>query len=187
MKKNFKLFLAAAIFGSVALTSCSKDNEESNDEELITTVALSFTPVGGGTTNTFQFRDVDGPGGNPPVIDEIVLSPGMAYNMSVRGLNESVTPTEDITIEINNESTSHRFYHLPSAASGIVVDNLNTDGNGITLGVTGRVTTGVASTGTYRVVLRHYGATPPDKVEADPVDSPKSSSDIDITFSARVE
>jgi hypothetical protein len=187
MKKNFRLLLTAAIFGSVALTSCSKDNEESNDEELITTLAVSFTPVGGGATNTYQFRDVDGPGGNAPVIDEIVLSPGTVYNMSVSVLNESVSPAEDITIEINDESTSHRFYHQPSAASGILVDNLNTDTNGITLGLTGRVTTGVVSAGTYRVVLRHYGATPPDKSESDLVDSPKSTSDIDVTFATRVE
>lgn len=187
MNKNFKLLLAAALFGSVTITSCSKDNEEDNDEELITTLALSFTPVGGGTPTTFQFRDVDGPGGNPPVVDEIVLSAGTEYTFTVTVLNESVSPAEDITVEINSESTSHRFYHLPSAASSITVDNLNTDTNGVTLGVNGRVTTGAVANGTYRVVLRHYGATPPDKAESDAVDSPKSSSDIDITFSTRVE
>lgn len=187
MKRKFGLIVSAALLSSVLITSCSKDDEEVNDEELITTLALSFSPVGGGATSTYQFRDIDGPGGNAPTIDEIVLAPGTVYNLAVRVLNESVSPAEDITLEVITEATSHRFYHIPSAASNITVGNLNIDANGITLGVNGQVTTTTASTGTYRVVLRHYDGTPPNKAEADPVDSPKSSSDIDVTFSTRVQ
>ena len=173
---------------TLMLTACEKENGvEENEEEVITTLQLSFAPVGGGTTTVYKFEDLDGPGGTNPTIDPIVLAPNKTYNVSLQLLNKSVTPAEDITIEVAEESTSHRFYYTPSAGSNITVGNLNNDADGNPLGVTSTWTTTAAANGTVRVTLRHYPGNPPNKEAADPLNSSKSSTDIEVEFNTRVQ
>ena len=47
---------------------------------------------------------MDGTGGSSPVIDAISLEANKKYDVSVRFLNESVSPVEDITTEVAEES-----------------------------------------------------------------------------------
>ena len=171
---------------TVLFSACKKSNDgESNDEELITTVQLTFTPAGGGASLNFFYRDADGPGGEAPTRDEIKLAASTTYNVSIQLMNESATPVENITPEIVEEAEAHRFYYTASAAN-LTISNLNNDANGAPVGLTSTWTTTTAAAGTVGVVLRHYGGTPPDKQTADPVNSPKSSTDVDVTFSYSV-
>src|SRR5690606_19425234 len=103
----------------------------------------------------------------------------------VNVLNESVTPVENITNEISAEATSHRFYFVPSQSMNI--SNLDTDANAVPVGLTADVATLQPHTGTFRVVLRHYPGNPPNKEMNDPLESPKSVSDIDVTFSLKIQ
>ncbi|MEI6950488.1 hypothetical protein V9K67_25115 [Paraflavisolibacter sp. H34] len=186
--KLTRMALGVLMIGSL-FTACKKDKDEpeENEEELITTLKLTFVPVGGGATATYQFRDPDGAGGVAPTQDGIVLAPSKTYNVTVQLLNESKTPAEDITTEVQEEPQAHRFYYQPSAGSNITVSGLNTDAAGAPLGITSTWTTGAAATGSVAVTLRHYGGNPPGKAAADPVNSPKSSTDIDVTFTTRVQ
>lgn len=187
-----KLQLVRTLFGifiaTSLLTACEKDKEpEENQEEVITTMKLTFVPVGGGTTVTYQFKDPDGDGGAAPTQDEIVLVPSKTYNVTVQLLNETETPAEDITLEVQDEADAHRFYYQASGSSNIIVSALDNDLNGVPLGVTSTWTTGSVSNGTIVITLRHYGGNPPGKAAADPVDSPKSSTDIDVTFNTKIQ
>lgn len=184
VKIAFGIFIAGSLF-----TACKKDKDEpeENEEEVITTMKLTFVPVGGGTTVTYQFRDPDGPGGTAPTQDEIVLAPSKTYNVTIQLLNETETPPEDVTLEVEEEAEAHRFYYEPSGGSNITVSGLDNDSNGIPLGITSTWTTGGAANGSITVTLRHYGGNPPNKAAADPVNSPKSSTDIDVTFSTKVQ
>ncbi len=182
--KKLSLILLAA--GSL-FTSCKKSNGgEGNDEELITTIQLEFTPVSGGTPLTFSFRDLDGNGGNPPTQDVIELSANTTYNVSLILLNESVTPAENITTEVEEEAEAHRFYFTPSAGSTLTINNLNTDADAVPLGTTSTWAAGTVSSGTVNITLRHYPGTPADKQSSDPVNSPKSSTDVSVTFSYNI-
>jgi hypothetical protein len=182
LKLTMGLLLAGALF-----SSCKKDDPEVNEEEVITTVKLTFTPVGGGATLVYQYDDADGPGGAAATQDEIVLTPSKAYNVAIEVLNKTETPVADITTEISAEAEAHRFYFVPSAGSNITVGNLNNDANGVALGLSSTWTTGAVATGNIRVVLRHYAGNPPGKAAADPVDSPKSATDVDVQFSTKVQ
>lgn len=188
MKKQLvKLVLGIAFFSSL-ITSCKKDPvEESNEEEVITTMKLTFVPVGGGTTLTYQFRDADGPGGATPTQDEIVLAPSRSYNVTVQLLNETESPAKDITLEVAAEADAHRFFYEPTAASNITVTGLNTDANGIGLGITSTWTTGAVATGRVKVTLRHYPGNPPGKAANDLVNNTKSNTDIEIDFGTRIQ
>jgi hypothetical protein len=184
LKFSFLLFGATALM----LSSCEKeDNGEENEEEVITTLQLSFVPVGGGNTLTYKFDDPDGPGGANPTQDQIVLAPNSSYNVTVQLLNKTVNPADDITIEVAEEAEAHRFYYEPSAGSNITVANLNNDPDGVPLGITSTWTTATTATGTIRVTLRHYPGNPPDKAAADPVNSPKSSTDAEVNFSTSIQ
>lgn len=171
------------VAATIIFSSCKKaGGGEGNDEELITTMNLTFTPAAGGTPVTFSFNDADGPGGNAPTQDIIQLAANTTYNVSVQLLNATVTPPEDITLEVEEENEAHRFYYSPSAGN-LTISGLNNDDSGIPLGTTSQWTAGNASSGTIGVTLRHYPGTPPDKQLSDPVNSPKSGTDIEVTFS----
>ena len=182
-KKLIPIFLLLVIF-----SSCKKESKpETNDEEVITTMKLTFVPVGGGTTLTYQFDDADGPGGNAPVQDVITLSPSKSYQVSIQLLNKTVNPVSDITTEVQAESDAHRFYYEPSTGSNITVSQLDNDTNGVPLGVNGTWTSGAASTGTLKVTLRHYPGTPPGKETSDPVNSSKSATDVEVVFNTSIQ
>ncbi len=186
-KQLLRMVLGIAVSASL-FTSCKKDPvPEPNVEELITTMKLTFVPVGGGSTVTYQFQDLDGPGGTAPTQQEIVLAPSKTYNVVVQLLNETETPAEDITLEVAAEADAHRFYYEPTAGSNITVSGLNNDGDGIPLGITSVWTTGAIATGKIKVTLRHYAGTPPNKATADPVNSSKSSTDIEVEFNTRIQ
>ena len=187
MKQKLVKIACALLIAGCLMTACKKETGETNEEELITTIQLTFAPVGGGTSLTYEFSDLDGPGGAPPTQDEIVLAPSKTYNVSVQVLNESVSPAEDITEEVEEESDAHRFYYEPSAGSNITVSALDNDASGVPLGITSTWTTDAASTGTIIITLRHYPGNPPGKETSDPVNSGKSGTDVTATFNTKIQ
>lgn len=166
----------------LVFTACKKEKGETNEEELITTMVITAAPQGGCPVLEFRFEYLDGPGGDPASIDEIELEANTTYNVSLALLNEAANPTEDITEEVEEESHAHRFYYTISAGANLTISDLNTDGDGVPLGTTSTWTTGAASAGTVTITLRHYPGNPPDKQTPDPVNSPKSATDIAVDF-----
>jgi hypothetical protein len=187
MKSNLLKTTFAILMTSLLITSCEKDTAEENQEEVITTMKLTFVPVGGGATLTYQFDDPDGPGGTAPTQDEIVLAPAKTYNVSIQLLNKTVTPAEDITTEVKEEADAHRFYYENSPGSSITITGLDNDPNGVPLGVTSTWTTGAAANGSLKVTLRHYAAVPPNKAIGDLVNSTKSNTDAEVIFTTKVQ
>jgi len=186
MKRQITKIALALFISSALFTACKKDNpEEPNDNEVITTMTLTFVPVGGGATVTATFDDPDGPGGAAPTQQPISLAASKTYNVTVVLLDKTKSPVANITTEVATESDAHRFYYAPSGTN-ITVGNLNNDGNGLPLGITSTWTTGAAASGTLKVVLRHYEGTPPNKALGDPIDSPKSDTDIEVDFTTTV-
>jgi len=184
MKKQLSYLMAALMMVTFVATGCKKDDKEpENEEELITTLKLTFTEVGGTATSTVTFKDADGPGGNAPTQNEqIVLSPNKQYNCTVQVLDESKSPAEDITEEVKKEANDHQFYFEPAGVN-ITVTGLNTDPNGRPLGVTSRWNCGAASgPGTVKVTLKHK---PGAKGSNDAVTV--GETDIEVTFAARVQ
>ncbi len=188
MKKYFNYILLACFAIAVTTSSCKKfEAGENNEEEVITTMNLYFSPIGGGPTTVYSFDDADGPGGNDPTQSEILLSANTSYNVRLELLNKTTTPADTITNDVLEEADAHRFYYTPSAGNPISVTNLDNDDNGVPLGINSTWTTGATATGSITVTLRHYPGTPPDKQTADMATSPKSSTDISVTFSTKIQ
>jgi len=185
MKKQITYVLASVLLFGAVLTGCKKDDKApENEEELITTVKLTFVEVGNtSNTTTFTFKDIDGPGGAAPTQNEqINLAPNKQYNCTIAVTDDSKTPAADITAEIIAEANDHQFYYTPSGVN-ITVSGLNNDPLGRPLGVTSVWTTGAAgAAGTVKVTLKHKPGT---KGSSDPVTV--GETDIEINFAARVQ
>lgn len=145
------LFLLAS---SLFVMSCSNDdNGPVNEEEVITTVRTTLT--GGGQVITLTSRDLDGDGPNTPIVTvNGNLAANTAYVGEVSFLNETTTPAEDITAEVEAEGVEHQiFYQLPAALGSVTYTDVDLNGKPIGLNFT--LTTGNAGTGNLTVTLRH--------------------------------
>lgn len=183
MKPSLRLLAVASII-ALGISSCKKDNmEEENDNEVITTVEVRLTEQGTSTEQVYKWEDLEGDGS--PIIQDIVLAPGKVYNVSLKLYDKTKTPVENTTEDIEEEAVDHRFYFQPSVGSNITVSNLDNDDNGVPVGLTSVWTTGAVATGTINIVLRHYENG--GKELSDDVNSSKSSTDVDVTFTTKVQ
>ena len=182
--KNVK-FLATAIFATVLFVSCSKDDtpEPVNEEEVITTMTVTLTPNGGGTSITLQTRDLDGDGPNAPVVTVSGnLATGVTYNGSVVLLSETETPAENITLEVEEEGGEHQFFYTIGGGLDVTTAYANFDGDGNPLGTQFTLTTGAVSSGILTFTLRHEPMKPNTGL-----DDAGGETDIAATFSVTIE
>ncbi|MEO8704489.1 MAG: hypothetical protein ABI867_30830 [Kofleriaceae bacterium] len=190
------------LFTMVTAACGGDDGGTPDDNEVITTVALELTPVGG-TVTTFEFDDADGPGGSAPVIDPITLAPGN-YTLGVRFINRLEDPPEEITDEVNDENDQHQLFFTGTAVDGPASNHpgaplaqaySDTDVNGIPVGLANAIVA-TAGTGTLTVTLRHM---PPingtavkvpnlaDMVKSAGIDSIGGSTDASVSFMVTVQ
>lgn len=190
MNKQLK-FYALALLASLILTSCGKDDPMPvNEEELITTVTAIYTPVGGGTAITLQYKDLDGDGAGAPVIT--VSSPfaqNKTYNGAVTFRNEAVSPAVDITPEIITEGVDHQLFYqktgtLNAFTYGTAASNLDTNGKPIGLQSV-FMTTGAAS-GNLKITLRHKPTKSATNVAAGDITNAGGATDAEVTFTISV-
>ncbi len=178
---HLKFLTTLFILSTFLFTACDKDDDGmDNEQELITTVQLTFTD-GAGASLVFNVKDLDGDGGNPPVADEIKLKANTSYTLSVKFLDESdPSHTHDITEEVKEESDEHLVCFTSSGAMSAPVAT-DTDTNGKPLGLQNSLTTGSAGSGSLTVSLKHE----PDKSAATPCST--GETDAEVTFPAVVE
>ena len=174
-------FLAAAFL----FVSCSNDDDTPvpvNEEEVITTMTLTLTPADGGTAVVFQTRDLDGDGPNDPVITTAGLEVNTTYNGSIVLLNETESPAENITEEIEEEDEDHQFFFQVSDGVNATVTYTDQDGNGNPVGLGFRLVTGAASSGTLTVTLRHEPNKTASGVSDGDITNAAGETDITATF-----
>ena len=167
-----------------------------NEEEIITDVVLTWTPVGGGDPVVATATDPDGEG----VLDLTVEGPinlleSTEYTLTVELRND--IDGEDITTEIMEEDDEHQFFFaftdeifLSPAGDGNIdnrddpVNYNDFDENNLPVGLSTNWTTECGeenSTGSFRIVLKHQPDIKDDMSTAD-----DGGTDIDLTFTVNV-
>ncbi|NNL90900.1 MAG: type 1 periplasmic binding fold superfamily protein [Saprospiraceae bacterium] len=184
---NKLLFIAVAVATSLFFNSCGDDDPVIPvEEEVITTLNYTLTPASGGASITLSFQDLDGDGGNAPILNGGTLAANETYNGSMELLNESDSPAENITEEIEEEDEEHQFF-FQSSGVNVSVDYNDQDENGHPVGLLSTLTTGDNSNGTLTIVLRHQ----PDKsatgVSDGNISNAGGESDIEVTFDLSVQ
>lgn len=144
-----------------SLVACS-DDPPADEQELITSVILTFTPSGGGTALVFEVDDPDGDGGSAPTVDPIALPAG-SYTLAIAFENRLEDPPEDITLEVADEADEHQVFLTGSAVFGPASTTANaalthayadTDADGNPIGLANTITA-AAGSGNLIVTLRH--------------------------------
>jgi len=177
--------------------------DEVNAEEVITTVALTFTPASGGAAIEAAWADPENDGS--PVIDDIVLSDADDYTLAVSFLNELEDPAEDITEEVHAESDQHQVFFTGTAVSSpatgenpdAVISQAydDTDANGFPIGLASSIVTLGVGSGTLTVTLRHLPpendtpvktGTLADDVAAGGIESLPGETDASVDFAIEV-
>ncbi|RKR14215.1 hypothetical protein CLV91_0290 [Maribacter vaceletii] len=183
--KTIKL-LSLSILASLAFTACSDDDEASeivNEEEVITTLTATLVPGNSTDTITLKTQDLDGDGPNDPVV---TVSGNLAADTTYEGtivlLNETESPAENITEEVEEESDEHQFFYAISSGLNATTTYTNFDSNGENLGTEFTLTTGAASSGNITFILRHE----PKKPNTGSEDA-GGETDISATFSVVIE
>jgi hypothetical protein len=171
----FSTFFFFAFLAFISF-SCEKDTtgDPDNESELITTVSITFTSASG-AAKSFKWTDKDGAGGLAPVIESIVLAANTSYTISTSFLDESKSPVENITAEIQEESDEHLVCY---AVSGSVpaVQITDQDKKKNPLGLAGTLKTTTAGNGSIKVSLKHR----PDKKASTPCST--GETDVEVTF-----
>ncbi|MGB5314535.1 MAG: type 1 periplasmic binding fold superfamily protein [Robiginitalea sp.] len=182
--KTIQLLSLFALAG-LLLTSCSSDDPEPvNEEEVITTMTITLTPRGGGTAVQLQSKDLDGDGPEPPVITVSGnFSARTVYNGSIVLLNETETPPDNITVEVEEEADEHQFFYTVGASLSGRTEYSNVDSNGNPLGTQFTFSAGDESTGDLTFTLRHDLKKPNDGTLADA----GGETDIAQTFPVVIE
>lgn len=185
-----KYLLALVIIGTM-FTACDDDDDNppppamDNEEEVITTLNYTLISAGGDTV-VFSFRDLDGDGGNAPVIMEGTLDTNTTYSGSVQLWNETETPAEDITIEIRDEDDEHQFFYTP-AGNNVTFSYADMDENNLPVGLLTTVTTAGTGSSTVTITLRHE----PDKtamgVSSGDITNAGGETDIEVNFTFAVQ
>ena len=185
--KNFRNYTLIALT-AISLAACSSDDDGDtpeiiNEEEVITT--LNLTLQSGAETIVLTSQDLDGDGPNAPTITVSGnLDVSTVYNGTVEFLNETESPAEDITEEVEEEADEHQVFYTPSAGVDAAIAYGNFDSDNNPLGTVVTLTTGAtAGTGTLTVTLRHEPTKPNDGTLSDA----GGETDIQVTFPVTVE
>ncbi|MGB1657171.1 MAG: type 1 periplasmic binding fold superfamily protein [Longimicrobiales bacterium] len=180
----------SAIILVAAFSACDDPTDPvANEQELITDVTITLTPVGGGAAIVSTIADPDGAGPNPPNAQTaaIALEPGVTYDGEIEFLDrQNPSAVEDITAEVAEEADEHRVFYTVNGLTGVTVPDasMDTDSNGAPVGLIFQVVVdaGAASgSGSIRVVLSHYDDAPKGNGSV-----PSDETDVDVTFTASV-
>ncbi|MDB4293622.1 type 1 periplasmic binding fold superfamily protein, partial [Maribacter sp.] len=149
-------------------------------EEVITTMTVTLT---GSETIRLESQDLDGDGPDAPTITVSGnLQANSTYSGSISLLNETVTPSENITEEVAEKDEEHQFFF--SADGSLTTATYDDeDGNGNPVGLSFMLTTGDAGSGSLQITLRHEPKKPNDGTLADA----GGETDIAQTFTVSVE
>ena len=96
---KLKTVITTLVGATLALSSCKPDEVPviPNEEEVITTLNYTLTPNTGGTAIVLSFQDLDGDGGNAPIITGGTLESNKTYTGELVLLNEQESPSGNIT------------------------------------------------------------------------------------------
>nr|WP_321245065.1 type 1 periplasmic binding fold superfamily protein [uncultured Psychroserpens sp.] len=178
--KKLKSILAITIL-AITFTACSSDDDSPapvNQEEVITTLIATLSSTSGNITMTY--RDLDGDGPDAAVV---TVSSALAANATYAGsldlLNETESPAESITAEIEEEDDEHQFFFSSALVSSAYADM---DGDGNPVGLAFTLTTGDVGTGNLTITLRHEPSKSAEGVSDGNIANAGGETDIAVTF-----
>ncbi len=185
MKKFIFLFVAiVGIYVSGCKckgTDCPCDGDNC-EEELITSVVLTFKDSASTDSLVYAFRDPDGDGANAATEhDTIRLAADKTYLVSAKILNESVSPADNITEEIYEERNDHQFFYLFTNVNvNFTYKDDDTNTPPLPVGINTQWKTGAASNGNVQMILKHQPSVKDNKQTT-------GDTDVEVVFQTVIQ
>jgi hypothetical protein len=143
MKSIITTAALLAMLGTT-FTACKKDKKEdpapqqpappANEAELITTMKITLRDTINNTSVTYVFSDLDGAGGNPATFgnsgaDSIInITANHVYEATILLLDQTKTPVDTISNEVEEEGADHMFFFNSIAPTGTTSYTVNLSG-----------------------------------------------------------
>ncbi len=138
-------------------------------------------------TVILSFHDLDGDGGDPPIITSGVLTANASYIGLLQLFNETVSPVLDIGAEIEEEADEHQFFYLLENNLDAIVTYSDFDSNGYPVGLHTVFSSASVSSGQLTIILRHE----PDKsapgVSDGDIENAGGETDIQVSFQISIQ
>ena len=184
---NNILGFALILLTTVIFTSCMKEDPIiPNEEELITTLIYRLTPEVGGDVVELKFVDLDGDGGNAPVISNGILQNNAMYSGELSLLNEQSTPSQSITSEVADEGEAHQVFYQ-SDFSGVNTSYNDMDSNGKPIGLSTILETSQTGSSNLKIILRHEPDKFAPRVADGDIENAGGETDIEVIFTVNVQ
>ena len=138
-----------------------------------------LTEEGTSSESVFEWKDADGDGPGVPQVGDVTLKPGKTYEGHLLLLDESKSPVDTISNEVEEEHNAHQFFYYPvgTSTAPLTVTKLDVDDHNLPVGLKIRVQTSATATdGSLRIVLKHYDGV--DKSN----DPAIGETDVDVTY-----
>lgn len=157
------------------------------ENELITTLIITLTnSENPSDTAILRFFDIDGMGGIPPQITQTgTVHANRLYTGRITLLDETQDPPGDVNRDIQATDRDHQFFFIPDGIDAKFT-YLDFDANGLPLGLRFTMETGNPSTGTLRVILRHYPDKSAPNVSSGDITNAGGSTDIEAFFDLEI-
>jgi hypothetical protein len=180
LKTRLKTISTYGMLVTLLLSACKDDPQPVNEEEVITTVIVDLVPQSGGAEIRLKWYDENGDG-NPVITPSVAtLTTGTVYDAQIILMNETVSPAEDITEEIETEGEDHLFCFTVAGAD-VTIAYEDADGSGDPIGLSTAWTAGAAGNeGSLTLVLRHQPG------QKDGTCPGAGETDIEVSFPIRV-
>lgn len=175
MRCTFPLALLAML---LLLGGCEKSHSPSDDEHKVPGTFILRLIGSRGDTVTARWRDPDGPGGSPPLVDTLRLRSGSTYTCLLEIL---ATDSDSLTSTIRSQGTEHQlFYSVGGSAENLVrIEITDRDSRGMPLGLQTQWSLAAVQAptqGTIRIQLYHYEPNTKDGQTR----SPETDADISL-------
>lgn len=144
-----------AVLGLCTMVSCNKDNDTPTEEpqQVVTTVKVVLTKVGTLEEVILNYHDLDGKGGNDPVIDGGTLTANTVYFSMIEEIqNEMVNPAQDVKALIENNNEAYQVFYRPSQVD-LSLEYADRDDVGLPIGLFTAITTGSAGDGSMIISI----------------------------------
>ena len=164
------------------LMACKKEEQVVDpplpENELLTTISLRLISSDYSDTLNATWRDLTPNDTNLPDTSLALLNlkDSTLYRAELAFSDETKSPVEDITAEVQTRANYHRIFYYPSTSLGsnfnVNITDFDTNSPPLALGLTSNFQTFQSSNGVLRVVLKHQpngkdGSFEPGTIDAD--------------------
>jgi hypothetical protein len=182
MKNKFTPFLMLLLSILFLATSCKKEEQVVSPplpgNEFLTTIKLHLISSDNLDTLVATWRDLTPEDTNPPdtSLASLILKSNTTYSAHLELMDETKSPSEDITAEIQERANYHRIFYFPSSSLetnlSVAVTDLDTNNPPLALGISSTISTQNVSSGFLQVILKHQpnvkdGTFAPGSTDAD--------------------